>query len=626
MTKDVELHPSTWKSMKQAITGLTENVTVSSSGYGNYTNAQAGPYSTGTASTGFAKRVEDLVKISEKVQQMIKERDTDGVVSYTYHDETSTAQTLQSKLSTLERYAENVNNYIKNKIDQPFYEAMDKVGAKLEALSIQQYKTTNKVGYKRTDVIKDAYGNKVGTMQVTPDEIGIDELYKVDSPYKATLQKSYEEFKKSKDYKDHKLTQDQYLMAMHHTRSFEYVSIDDEKANIEMWRDIALGVGVVVLTIFCPPAGAVASVVVASADMYSAASGKDWGTGRELDNTERGMRGAFALFDLIPAGKYLSSLAKTGKTAGLTAIKTSLKTTIKEGVEQGVKNLDNLKGILKSTKGLTDNMISQLKTYGKQLDNLRPSKILSNSADALSDGLRHADNVLSEAAQRFSLNPLKQLQPATGSIPFEGGKLTHIADNISAFAKNLDGSVDDVVEANRFSSEWHNLQKSFPDSGLSELQSEKIVNIKPSGTIRRPDPEEYLSSNYIKEHNALFDEGVAAFAKNDYWIQKEGYFGRPDGAFVFPKDVAEAMVKEADGDPHVLEKLLGLDKGSLGNNPIMIEPKEVENLRIPSGNEGGARENVQWRPGGKTYPGGVPESVIDRVPKDKLNIKELWSE
>ena len=625
MTKDVELHPSTWKSMKQAITGLTENVTVSSSGYGNYTNAQAGPYSTGTASTGFAKRVEDLVKISEKVQQMIKERDTDGVVSYTYHDETSTAQTLQSKLSTLERYAENVNNYIKNKIDQPFYEAMDKVGAKLEALSIQQYKTTNKVGYKRTDVIKDAYGNKVGTMQVTPDEIGIDELYKVESPYKVTLQKSYEEFKKSKDYKDHKLTQDQYLIAMHHTRSFEYVSIDDEKSNIEMWRDIALGVGVVVLTIFCPPAGAVASVVVASADMYSATTGKDWGTGRELDNTERGMRGAFALLDLIPAGKYLSGLAKTGKTAGLTAVKTSLKTSIKEGVEQGAKNLDNLKGILKSTKGLTDNMISQLKTYGKQLDNLRPSKILSNSADALSDGLRHADNVLSEAAQRFSLNPLK-LQPATGSIPFEGGKLTHIADNISAFAKNLDGSVDDVVEANRFSSEWHNLQKSFPDSGLSELQSEKIVNIKPSGTIRRPDPEEYLSSNYIKEHNALFDEGVAAFAKNDYWIQKEGYFGRPDGAFVFPKDVAEAMVKEADGDPHVLEKLLGLDKGSLGNNPIMIEPKEVENLRIPSGNEGGARENVQWRPGGKTYPGGVPESVIDRVPKDKLNIKELWSE
>ena len=431
MTKDVELHSSTWKRMKQAITGLTENVTVSSSGYGNYTNAQAGPYSTGTASTGFAKRVEELVKISEKVQQLIKEKDTDGAVSYSYHDETSTAQTLQSKLSTLERYAENVNNYIKKNIDQPFYEAMDKVGAKLEALNIQQYKTTNKVGYKRIESVTDPYGHPVGTKEVVPPEIGVDELYKVDSPYKVTLQKSYEEFKKSKDYKDHKLTQDQYLMAMHQTRAFEYVSIDDEKSKIEMWRDITLGVGLVVLSIFCPPAGAVAGFVLASADVYSASSGKDWGTGRELNNTERGMRGAFALLNLIPAGKYLSGLAKTGKTAGLTAVKTSLKASIKEGVEQGVKNLDNLKGILKSTKGLTDNMISQLKTYGKQLDNLRPSKILSNSADDLSD-----------AAQRFSLNSLEQLQPVTGSIPFEGGKLTHQADNLSAFAKNLDGSAD----------------------------------------------------------------------------------------------------------------------------------------------------------------------------------------
>ena len=580
----------------------------------------------GTTSTGFAKRVEDLVKISEKVQKLIKEKDTDGVVSYTYHDETSTAQTLQAKLSTLERYAENVNTYINKKIDRPFYEAMDKVGAKLEALNIQKYKTTNKIGYKRIESVKDPYGHPVGTKEVTPPEIGIDELYKVDSPYKASLKKSYEEYKRSKDYKDSRLTETEYVQVMHQTRSFEYVSIDDEKSTTEMWRDLTLTAATVVLYVFCPPAGAVLSTVVAAAEMYSAASGKDWGTGRELDGNERATRGFFALLDLIPAGKYLSGLAKTGKTAGLTAVKTSIKTAVKEGIEQGVKNFDTFKGLLKNVKGMGDNIFSQIKTFGKQLDNLRPSKILSNSADALSDGLRHADNVLGDAAQRFSLNSLEQLQPVTGSIPFEGGKLSHLADNLSAFAKNIDGSVDDVVEANRFSSEWHNLQKSFPDSGLSERQSEKIVNIKPSETIKRPDPEQYLSSNYIKEHNALFDEGVAAFAKNDYWIQKEGYFGRPDGAFVFPKDVAEAMVKEADGDPHVLEKLLGLDKGSLGNNPIMIEPKEVENLRIPSGNEGGASGNVQWRPGGKTYPGGVPESVIDRVPKDKLNIKELWSE
>ena len=446
MTKDVELHSSTWKTMKQALTGLTENATVSSSGYGNYTNAQAGSYSTGTTSTGFAKRVEDLVKISEKVQKLIKEKDTDGVVSYTYHDETSTAQTLQAKLSTLERYAENVNTYINKKIDRPFYEAMDKVGAKLEALNIQKYKTTNKIGYKRIESVKDPYGHPVGTKEVTPPEIGIDELYKVDSPYKASLKKSYEEFKKSKDYKDHRLTETEYVQVMHQTRSFEYVSIDDEKSTTEMWRDLTLTAATVVLYVFCPPAGAVLSTVVAAAEMYSATSGKDWGTGRELDGNERVMRGAFALLDLIPAGKYLGGLAKIGKTAGLTAVKTSIKTAVKEGLEQGVKNFDTFKGLLKKTKGLGDNVLSQIKTYGKQLDNLRPSKILSNSADALSDGLRHADNVLSEAAQNFRLNIGLEPQLADGILSSGGGKLSHLADNLSAFAKNLDGSLDDVME------------------------------------------------------------------------------------------------------------------------------------------------------------------------------------
>ena len=551
MTKDVELHSSTWKSMKQAITGLTENVTVSSSGYGNYTNAQAGPYSTGTSSTGFAKRVEDLVKISEKVQQMIKERDTDGAVSYSYHDETSTAQTLQSKLSTLERYAENVNNYIKNKIDQPFYEAMDKVGAKLEALSIQQYKTTNKVGYKRTDVLKDAYGNKIGTMQVTPDEIGIDELYKVDSPYKATLQKSYEEFKKSKDYKDHKLTQDQYLMAMHHTRSFEYVSIDDEKANIEMWRDIALGVGVVVLTIFCPPAGAVASVVVASADMYSAASGKDWGTGRELDNTERGMRGAFALLDLIPAGKYLSGLAKTGKTAGLTAVKTSLKTSIKEGVEQGVKNLDNLKGILKSTKGLGDNVYQSLSTYRKQLAHHIQNTVdegVLNLSKAAQEGLERAKQFTLEVptirtkqlATVDSVNVQTFSRLDTTTVKLGDTGLGKGLDNLASKAKQVENTRLDKLRA----------RNAFYGTKVDDVvwdASEELSNLRRKWKVPETDTIAVGKTNVPGLEGKVFEGGSPK-------VRKEA--GLPDLDDAFPDREIKSPRKNAFFTRHAEENVI----------------------------------------------------------------------
>ena len=496
MTKDVELHSSTWKTMKQALTGLTENATVSSSGYGNYTNAQAGSYSTGTTSTGFAKRVEDLVKISEKVQKLIKEKDTDGVVSYTYHDETSTAQTLQAKLSTLERYAENVNTYINKKIDRPFYEAMDKVGAKLEALNIQKYKTTNKIGYKRIESVKDPYGHPVGTKEVTPPEIGIDELYKVDSPYKASLKKSYEEYKKSKDYKDSRLTETEYVQVMHQTRSFEYVSIDDEKSTTEMWRDLTLTAATVVLYVFCPPAGAVLSTVVAAAEMYSAASGKDWGTGRELDGNERATRGFFALLDLIPAGKYLSGLAKTGKTAGLTAVKTSIKTAVKEGVEQGVKNFDTFKGLLKKTKGLGDNIYHSLPTYRKQL-----ARHLQNTVDEGLLNLSKATQEGLERAKQFTLEvpTVVVRETSTGSQimrfekmskSLEDTGLGKSLDNLASKAKHVENTRLDRLRArNAFyttKEEWMKAMKEGDIVFNTNIHS-KIEILKQRGIISEVD-------------------------------------------------------------------------------------------------------------------------------------------
>ena len=207
-----------------------------------------------------------------------------------------------------------------------------------------------------------------------------------------------------------------------------------------------------------------------------------------------------------------------------------------------------------------------------------------------------------------------------GKGAFTGGTEIKPGTQIDVVSKQTENHIISVNKASDFSDSWKKLQDTFPDSKLSQTKIDDIVNMEP-GT--RLEPESYLDEQYISEHNALFDDGVAAFAKDDYWIQKEGYFGRSDGAFVFPKNVAEAMLKEANGNPRVLEQLLGLDEGSLGDAPIMIEPQEVENLRIPSGNESGSKLNPQWRPGGKTYPGGVPESVIDRVSRDKLIIRQI---
>lgn len=186
--------------------------------------------------------------------------------------------------------------------------------------------------------------------------------------------------------------------------------------------------------------------------------------------------------------------------------------------------------------------------------------------------------------------------------------------------------IDVIKGGSQFSPEWQMYLNEFPKHGLTQSEINNIIKIKPDierGIVRQ-DPQEYLPREYLEQHKKLFDDGVAAFVKDDFFIQKFGNFGREDGAFVFPKDVAKAMIKEADGNPRKLEALLGLNGGSLGDTPKMVLPQEVHNYRIPDGNEGGSRDNPQWRPGGKTYPGGAPEAVIDPVPKDKVTLVDVW--
>ena len=149
--------------------------------------------------------------------------------------------------------------------------------------------------------------------------------------------------------------------------------------------------------------------------------------------------------------------------------------------------------------------------------------------------------------------------------------------------------IDVIKGGSQFSPEWQMYLNEFPKHGLTQSEINNVIKINPDiekGIIRQ-NPQDYLPREYLEQHKKLFDNGVAAFVKDDFFIQKFGNFGREDGAFVFPKDVAKAMIKEADGNPRKLEALLGLDEGSLGDTPKMVLPQEVHNYRIPDGNEGG---------------------------------------
>lgn len=125
------------------------------------------------------------------------------------------------------------------------------------------------------------------------------------------------------------------------------------------------------------------------------------------------------------------------------------------------------------------------------------------------------------------------------------------------------------------------------------LDQQKINDIILTNKGYRPVPSTYLSSGYIDEHLSMFSDGVVKISPST----PLGQAGPPGGTFVMPKSVADNLIAEAGGDVAKLEKLLSLDPGTLGTNPVRLDIQNPSGLRMSSGNELGA--NSQWIPGGQ---------------------------
>ena len=147
-----------------------------------------------------------------------------------------------------------------------------------------------------------------------------------------------------------------------------------------------------------------------------------------------------------------------------------------------------------------------------------------------------------------------------------------------------------------------------------------ILDIKPDSQkgIFRPDVEDYLTPKYIEAHRQLFKNGASRFQKfqpSENW--NGGIVGGDDGtSFWLSKEHADIIEKVANGDNRLYEIILGLDEGYLGDGPLYrldVTPEVVveKGISIPSGNEAGA--NDWWRPAGRTFPGDIPEGVMEDI-------------
>ena len=231
--------------------------------------------------------------------------------------------------------------------------------------------------------------------------------------------------------------------------------------------------------------------------------------------------------------------------------------------------------------------------------------------------------VASSAASKFSLNKVK--------VDVEAPKYNkeQILRNIeeSRLARESSGFKD-------FATRERYLEKVFDK--LTPEERELIFNIsKDSPKVKykngvtqksileinkgdRPNPEDIYNSTYLKMHNQQFKNGASRFQKfqpSENW--NGGIVGGRDGtSFWLSKEHADIIEKVANGDNRLYEIILGFDEGYLGDGPLYrldVTPEVVakKGISIPSGNEVGA--NDWWRPTGRTFPGDIPEGVMEDI-------------
>lgn len=178
------------------------------------------------------------------------------------------------------------------------------------------------------------------------------------------------------------------------------------------------------------------------------------------------------------------------------------------------------------------------------------------------------------------------------------------------------------VDAERKQYHWTWLGK----APLSDKKIDAILSIKKG---ERPNPKTYLTRRYIAGHLNKFRKGGVSIvmSRESYlkFVEPSETIGRDDGCFVMPKYVCDDIAKAANGNAAVFELALSFDVGYFSEHGGMVRVDvpfvNDLNLRIPSGNEGGA--NSDWLPGGYTK-GGVPEAVCDKIPKSRSIITEYF--
>ena len=538
---DVKYRPDEWEKAKNALKELSE-----SSGWINPQNKILGC-------------IEDIHENMEEAVDDIRKLDSDGVISFNYEDTTEKFRELLEDFGVLQEFTDKVGDAVDRAIDQPFYKDMDAFATAMRNLSIENYTTKNTIGATEVKVTyTGGYGpDAYKTTERKKDTINMIDILNGNNFYAAKMKVDYDRFKQ--EHPDEKFSFEDYQHAALNTRAFQYESIEDNQKKKEFWRDIIIGIGLVVGTvaaIACPPA---APAIIALGTTYgtlelgSAVSGKDWMTGRELDTGERWLRGAFSLLDIVPGVKGIHAFTKAARGVPEAILKvakqsaTNLKTAVKQVATTVYGMLDTA-----AMKAL--GRIRAVKESARESARIA----LKRAEPGMIKTAQKADEIITNVKNmRVSLQ--ERLVPAEGVVP--AAENTHRVENfMKSMIKKLEHKLSPPPRNGLGGVEG-------ADTLKGQIRNRVLENIETSKTVRE-------ASNYgvylgkEKEVLAKIEKKVLKGTSKDTKNYRKTFFDEYpelEGSVVVHHAIEQQVLKKYPNlftldEIHALENLRGIPK------------------------------------------------------------------
>ncbi|MDN3955294.1 TNT domain-containing protein [Sporolactobacillus laevolacticus] len=275
--------------------------------------------------SGIFDRMRAMDQVFRNLRDTVDDLDEDHRIHFSYKSMSGSLDKLNDDYQKLYNFTGEAGEAVSRHIDHPFFTKMDAFVEAMEKISIDKITTKNTLNVKELQSTSQLAS--VATYEkVKKKEITLDDIFCNDSLMETSLKSEYETFKAmATSKKAEKVNFDQYKEAIQYSRGFHYKSIRDKQIDKEFWVNLGIGTAIVILTIACPPAGAVASITYGAMQMTDAVTGTSMISGRKLSTEERITEGAFGLLDLAPGAAALrgagafSALGRTG-TKGLNTV------------------------------------------------------------------------------------------------------------------------------------------------------------------------------------------------------------------------------------------------------------------------------------------------------------------